>query len=163
MSRTLETRRDNSLRGRGKWSIHWYAIPAILELQNIPLCKNNRNYICSFQVSAISISLLNAAIVNTMPMARPSPFFNFFGLFANSAEPEYLTESDEITADYLDDDDIAPEDLAARPPSEARSVDFKKFPFLSQLLYTFYEILGRSSIDENLHHFRYQFDRKSLI
>ena len=94
----------------------------------------------SFQASVVSLSILNAAIVVTpAPLARPPPFL--FGLFGNSAESEYLSENDEIAADYLSED-IPPEDLAARPPSEAGSVDFKKFPFLSQLLYTLYEILG---------------------
>ena len=33
---------------------------------------------------------------------------------------EYLSEGDEIVADYLDDDEDPDEDFAARPPLEAR-------------------------------------------
>ena len=103
------------------------------------------NIFCfSFQASVISLGILlnTAVIVNPVPVARPRPFFPLLRLFGNSEEPpEYLSESDEIAADYLDDDDIAPEDFSGRPPSEARRVDFKNFPFLSQLLFTLYDIL----------------------
>ena len=98
----------------------------------------------SFQVSLITLSILNAVLVNSVPFPKPRPFF-FDLLFGNSNEPEYLSRSDEITAaDYLNDD-IAPEDFSARPPSEARSIDAKRFPFLSQLLFILYEGLGRNS------------------
>ena len=99
----------------------------------------------SFQASVISLGIiLTTANTNPVPVpvARPRPFFPFLRVFGNSDEPnEYLSESDEIAADYLNDDDIAPEDFSGRPPSEARRVDFKNFPFLSQLLFTLYEIL----------------------
>ena len=51
-----------------------------------------------------------------------------------------MASRDEVTAaDYLASEEE--EDFSGRPPSEARSVDSKRFPMLSQLLYLLYEIL----------------------
>ena len=52
-----------------------------------------------------------------------------------------MASRDEVTAaDYLASEEEE-EDFSGRPPSEAGSVDSKRFPMLSQLLYLLYEIL----------------------
>ena len=58
-----------------------------------------------------------------------------------------MASRDEVTAaDYLAPEEE--EDFSGRPPSEARSVDSKRFPTLSQLLYVLFEIVvGKSNFD----------------